>query len=276
MTGGFRIIGAAAALAVVATTGADAAAVRSTTVSTSGSSDSQVKYAHGEIPSWAISLFSPEGQDLLYADADSVVRTNTARILSNLQTQQTQTWCGVATAVTALNSLQVERSLARLEPFYYPYAQFTQPTFFSNLCVLNVTSPSAVSAAGLTLDELADMVNCYSPDPEHIQLARGVHAKDEYSNVDEMRSALIGSLERGNERVLMNYQRREFKPHGGHWSPLAAYSKEKDLFLVADVESFLYPPVWLTAEEIYNSVVTIDSTSEKSRGFIFVEGAIVD
>lgn len=48
------------------------------------------------------------------------------RLLANLETQKTQTYCGIATTVTALNSIEDARSNAPLDPLYYPYKFYTQ------------------------------------------------------------------------------------------------------------------------------------------------------
>jgi hypothetical protein len=200
----------------------------------------------------------------LFASSSDVVRPNSLAILSNLQTQQTQTYCGVASAVTALNSLDARE--APLEPAFWPYAQFTQDSFFSSECALDIATPKLVGARGLTLQQLTGMVRCYLPPKGK---ATAAHARDKYPGVDEMREALVRALRQKDVRVLANYLRREFD--GGHWSPLAAYNADADMFLIADVERFIYPPLWISAEDLFDAVATIDADSGMSRGFIFMQ-----
>ncbi|MGB6297273.1 MAG: phytochelatin synthase family protein, partial [Rivularia sp. (in: cyanobacteria)] len=56
----------------------------------------------------------------------------------------------------------------------------------------------------------------------------------------------------------------------GHISPLAAYNKETDRFLILDVSRYKYPPVWVKAEDLWKAMNTKDSVSDKTRGFVLV------
>ncbi|NES00445.1 MAG: glutathione gamma-glutamylcysteinyltransferase, partial [Symploca sp. SIO1B1] len=87
----------------------------------------------------------------------------------------------------------------------------------------------------------------------------------------EFRNLLGSNLQESNNFVLVNYLRKTIHQEtGGHISPVAAYNKETDRFLILDVSRYKYPPVWVKAEELWQAIATIDSTSGKTRGFVLV------
>jgi hypothetical protein len=46
--------------------------------------------------------------------------------------------------------------------------------------------------------------------------------------------------------------------------------KEKDLVLVMDVARFKYPPFWVPLEDLWDSMVVTDKTTEASRGYFIL------
>ena len=75
--------------------------------------------------------------------------------------------------------------------------------------------------------------------------------------------------------VIINYLRKAIgQEKGGHISPLAAYDVETDRFLILDVARYKYPPVWVKASELFDSMNTQDSDNEnKTRGFVLISKA---
>ena len=71
--------------------------------------------------------------------------------------------------------------------------------------------------------------------------------------------------------MLVNYQRAVLgQGETGHISPIAAYNAQADRFLVLDVAAYKYPPVWVTTQDLWNAMNTIDPASGRSRGFVVV------
>jgi glutathione-S-conjugate glycine hydrolase len=57
----------------------------------------------------------------------------------------------------------------------------------------------------------------------------------------------------------------------GHISPLAAYDKEGDRFLILDVSRYKYPPVWVEAAALFAAMNTTDKGNEnRTRGYVIV------
>jgi hypothetical protein len=57
---------------------------------------------------------------------------------------------------------------------------------------------------------------------------------------------------------------------GGALSLPAAYHKQSDRFLIEDVASYKYPPVWASTETLWKAMNTTDSISKKTRDYLVV------
>ena len=75
--------------------------------------------------------------------------------------------------------------------------------------------------------------------------------------------------------MIVNYLRKAIRQEkGGHISPLAAYDAETDRFLILDVSRYKYPPVWVTAPELFVAMNTTDADNQnRTRGFVLVQKA---
>jgi hypothetical protein len=96
------------------------------------------------------------------------------------------------------------------------------------------------------------------------------HAAD--SNLPEFRALAREHLGTPNRHVIVNYLRKSLgQEKGGHVSPLAAYDADTDRFLLLDVARYKYPPVWISAAELFNAMNTTDSDNQnRTRGFVLV------
>ena len=96
------------------------------------------------------------------------------------------------------------------------------------------------------------------------------HASD--TDLDTFRSEVAAFLAQPAHHVLVNYLRKTIgQQTGGHFSPLAAYDKESDRFLILDVARYKYPPVWVKADELFAAMNTKDSDNDdKSRGYVLI------
>ena len=98
-----------------------------------------------------------------------------------------------------------------------------------------------------------------------------VHHADA-SNVEQFRRLASTALARSKQHVVVNYRRAEVgQGKGGHISPLAAYDERSDRFLVLDVARYRYPPVWVSATDLFAAMDTPDSSNgDRRRGFVLV------
>ena len=209
------------------------------------------------LPDNLIAATSPQGEALLI-DADA--REAYFTLASNYLTQKTQSFCGVASMVMVFNALQLP---APEVPEYAPYRTFTQDNIF-NAQTEAILPQATILKQGITLDQIGQLL---AVQPVDVTVR---HASD--SNMDTFRSEAAGYLAQPGHFVLINYFRNALgQQKGGHFSPLAAYDKETDRFLILDVARYKYPPVWVKADELFAAMNTKDSdNNDKSRGYVLI------
>jgi hypothetical protein len=173
--------------------------------------------------------------------------------------QVNQTYCGVASAVTVLNAMPIKKPV---DPIYAPYAYFTQSNSFTPE-VVKVISPQTVRNQGMTRDEMVKTL-----------LRHGVKATTVAGDsVDESALRMLVQKAMGDDGqfVLVNFLRESLgQAGGGHWSVLAAYDAQSDRALILDVSKYRYAPEWVTIHTLRKAIDTLDTTSNKARGLVFV------
>ena len=208
------------------------------------------------LPQNLINLNSAEGEKLLL---ESQALQDYFPLSIQFVTQKNQAYCGVASSVMVLNSLSIPAPKA---PEYGTYHLFTQDNFF-NAQTQKVVGAEIVARRGMTLEQLGRLLESY---PVKAEIH---HAGD--VTLDEFRTLAVKNLEQRGNFVLVNYLRKAIAQEtGGHISPLAAYNKQSDRFLILDVSRYKYPPVWVKATELWQAMATVDSDSGKTRGFVLV------
>lgn len=203
---------------------------------------------HEPLPlaSGLIALPDAEGQILLQ---DNPYLADYDALQNHFESQIRPAWCGVASSVTVLNAMAND-------------TQFSQRNFF-NKNTDTVRHEWQVNMGGMTLDELAALLRA-----QGVQ-AIPTHASD--TTIDTFRKLAVTNLSTPGDYLLVNYHREALGqgPYG-HISPLAAYDEETDRFLILDVTSYHYPPVWVETATLWQALNTIDNSSGKSRGFVEV------
>lgn len=209
------------------------------------------------LPQNLIAFNSYEGEKLLI---ESQSRQDFFPLSMQFITQNNQAYCGVASIVMVLNGLQIP---APETPEYSPHRVFTQENFFSNEATRKVLAPEVVSRMGMTLEQIGQFLASYNVKP------KVYHAAD--TSLEDFRKQASENLKQPGNFVLVNYLRKEIgQEKGGHISPLAAYNQQSDRFLIMDVSRYKYPPVWVKTADLWKAMATPDSTSGKTRGFVFV------
>ena len=209
------------------------------------------------LPDRLIDLRSAEGESLL-------LETKTLDVYVPLSvsfvTQKTQAYCGVASMVMALNTLNVP---APTSPEYQPYTTFTQDNVLNDRT--EAILPRAVlDRQGMTLDQLGQILSLYPIKVDVHHAAMG--------GLNEFRRTAGDYLTAKNHVVLVNYLRKSLgQERGGHISPLAAYDSKADRFLILDVARYKYPPVWVTASDLFDAMNTTDAdNADKTRGYVLI------
>ncbi|WP_414753910.1 phytochelatin synthase family protein [Anabaena sp. CCY 9910] len=198
-----------------------------------------------------------EGEKLLLTSRS---REDFFHLSMQFVTQVNQAYCGVASIIMVLNSLRIN---APETSQYSPYRVFTQDNFFSNEKTKAVIAPEVVARQGMTLDELGGLIASYGVE------VKVNHASN--TNIEEFRKQVAENLKQDGNFVIVNYLRKEIgQERGGHISPLAAYNEQTDRFLIMDVSRYKYPPVWVKTTDLWKAMNTVDSVSQKTRGFVLV------
>lgn len=211
-------------------------------------------YSLKALPDNLINFVSPNS---LTMSKDSF-NVNTLRFLSNFTTQKTTTYCGVASLVILLNSSDLTPPS---DSTHVPYYYFSQEDFFTDT-VKQIVTPEVVAQKGITLTQLNQIVHAYGLKSEV------VYAND--IDVSQLREKLKQAFAQ-NKGVIINFLRTKLGLEGGgHHSPLAAYDKKNDRFLVLDVARYKYPAFWVSTEQLWQALYTQDDTGEY-RGLIIID-----
>jgi hypothetical protein len=210
------------------------------------------------LPANLIGLGTQSGEQLLF---ESEARRAYWPLSMQFVTQKNQAFCGVATMVMVLNALDVAAP---------PTAGFDSFNVFTQDNALDERTERVLPLAvlmrqGMTLDQFGKLLEVYGvkADVQHAQA----------SNVGAFRTAAVRNLSQPKHHVVVNYLRRVLgQERGGHISPLAAYDAKADRFLVLDVSRYKYPPVWVTTEDLFAAMNTVDNDNDgKTRGFVLIE-----
>ncbi len=173
--------------------------------------------------------------------------------------QSSQSYCAVASAITVLNALPINKPV---DPAYEPYGYFTQRNFFTPAAA-RIISAKTVLAQGMTRDEMSRALKQHGV---HTRSIAGDSLTD-----DSLRALLQKTLGDDGNFVLANYYRGNLNQvGGGHWSALAAYDAPTDRALILDVAKYKYPPVWVGIHTLRQALDTLDTTSNKTRGLVLV------
>jgi hypothetical protein len=212
------------------------------------------------LPPNLVDVQSDDGGKFLF---ESDARADYFPLSINFLTQKTQSYCGVASIVMVLNALNVP---APTTPEYQPYHTFTQDNLLDDKTDL-IRPRDLLAKRGMTLDQLGGLIATH---PVSVEV---VHAGE--STLDQFRARAGDYLSRKDHFVIVNYLRSAVgQEKYGHISPLAAYDAKADRFLILDVARYKYPPVWVTAADLFNAMNTTDSDNDnKTRGFVLVSKA---
>lgn len=203
-----------------------------------------------------VTLISDEGRTRI---ARSQHKVDYVSLMATFTMQERQTLCSVATGVSILNALPIKRPI---DPTYAPYPYFTQMNYFDDRVNAIITRERTLMI-GQTLDESAMVM------ATHGASTRAYHAAD--SSLDEFRRIAKANMVERNNFVAVNYRRNYVgQPPGAHFSPLAAYDEKTDSFLILDVARYKYPPVWVSASDLFAAMNTLDTDSGLTRGFLVV------
>jgi len=209
------------------------------------------------LPPNLVDVQSADGGAFLF---ESEARAAYFPLAINFLTQKTQSYCGVASTVMVLNALNVP---APTTAEYAPFHTFTQDNVLDEKTEA-ILPQATIAKQGMTLDQLGQLIGRYSVPVEV------VHAGD--TSLADFRARAKDYLAQKDHFVIINYLRKALGQQTyGHISPLAAYDGKTDRFLIMDVARYKYPPVWVTATDLFDAMNTVDSDNQnRTRGFVLI------
>mgnify|MGYP002846731960 CR=1 FL=1 len=208
-----------------------------------------------------ISLNSPASTKML----QDALTLKTEELLSNFTVQKTQTYCGVASAVTVLNALNAIAPMAKVpvDPIYKPYRYFTQADFFDKTAQA-IYPAEKVLKKGIPLAKLVALIS-----------SKGVGVQYVHASNDGLEQ-FVGHLQNfqtdKHSFIIVNYFRKTLgQVGGGHFSVIGAYDKKESKVLILDVAKYKYQPVWVKVQTLFKAMLTQDSDSGLTRGYIVIK-----
>eukprot|EP00656_Telonema_subtile_P011965 TRINITY_DN15999_c0_g1_i1.p1 TRINITY_DN15999_c0_g1~~TRINITY_DN15999_c0_g1_i1.p1 ORF type:complete len:342 (-),score=76.03 TRINITY_DN15999_c0_g1_i1:89-1114(-) len=89
------------------------------------------------------------------------------------------------------------------------------------------------------------------------------------SSVDEFREVVRRVCRCQSEVLIVSYSRKTMNQSGdGHYSPIGGYNAARDMVLIMDVARFKHPPHWVPLETMFESMLMVDPSIQKERGFV--------
>jgi hypothetical protein len=213
------------------------------------------------------------------------VKKDFFKLSNHFETQSNRVYCGPTTAAIVLNALRARKAkviptdptvLFSEEKKYLPknfnpsYPQYTQRNVFDLQYAIGTKTKLEVLGKpikgqkdfGFQIRQFAKFLKAH-------KLKVDLHVIDKNSDQKLLKEKIIENLESPEDYVLVNYKRSALgQKGGGHLSPLGAYDKKTDRFLIMDVKADLYAWVWVTSKDLFKSMNTFDTL--ENRGFMLV------
>jgi len=210
------------------------------------------------------------------------------KLANHFESQNNKLFCGPATAAIVLNALRVRRSDVSLprdnsllsqsdlkfigaKKKWNPlFQRYTQNNIFINspksrAVVLGVPlQREKVKDRGFQLQQLAGIFSKHD-------LSVSATVVQELLKEEAQKAEIIKNLSTPNDYVIINYKRAILQQAGGgHISPLGAYHKASDSFLIMDVTPNKADWVWVKAAVLFSAMRTFDTV--ENRGYLLVGG----
>lgn len=199
--------------------------------------------------------------------------------------QNNKIFCGLASASIVLNALRLGRktglpqdrqSIAEDELAWLPRG--FNPFFgkYTPNNVLNARTKSRIEVLGKPIEIEGVLKKDYGLQLRQLARVLRSHGLDVATRVvnneadaGAIKREIVANLASGDDFVLVNYARKSLgQKGGGHISPLGAYDKRSDSFLVMDVNPNSAPWVWVRSDDLIRAMRTFDTV--ENRGYLLI------
>lgn len=236
---------------------------------------------------------SAEGMSRLEA---SQYKVDFFKLANHFESQHNKVFCGPTSAAIVLNALRVRNSTVKipqdeslLTPADWQYfSSRTWSPVFERYTQNNVFIKSPKSRELVLGEELIDAQGKAMTDNKgRMKKDRGfqlrqlgalltahnlntkVRVVNQEMDADMIKTDMVANLKAPDDYVIVNYKRSVLsQPGGGHISPVGAYHKPSDSFLVMDVTPNKADWIWVKADVLLNAMRTFDTV--ENRGYLLV------
>jgi hypothetical protein len=204
-----------------------------------------------------VTLNSREGQGMLVQSISAGDAAAYFPLAEQFLTQSSPPLCGPATIAMVLNSLAIDPNRVWKGVWRW----------YSEEMLLACASMDW--SVGLTMQEFAHLAECNGTIVSNF-VSGGPGASLEEFRASVQRLCADDTMSR---RLVVNFSRATLGQTGeaGHYSPVAAYNREKDSVLILDVARFKYPPFWVPVPLLAEAMKEIDPSTGSSRGFFEIQ-----
>jgi len=223
------------------------------------------------------------------------------KLANHFESQNNKLFCGPASATIVLNALWVRNSaislpedksllndsdqkfIAASEKWSPLFQRYTQNNIFikspkSRALVLGKVLQNAKGTAligsngkvqkdrGFQLRQFGALFTAHGASTKVVVVQQDISDQ-------VIKAELIENLRTAGDYVIINYKRTVLnQPGGGHLSPLGAYHKASDSFLVMDVTPNKADWVWVKSELLISAMRTFDTV--ENRGYLLLSEGI--
>lgn len=207
------------------------------------------------LPKACIAFSSQEGKEIFRNALSDGTMECYFGIAEQFRTQAEPAYCALGSLVMALNALGAD-----------PQRVWRDPWRWYDEEMLDCCSPlEVVKTKGITMPEFSCLANCNGAD---VKTKYGEESTEEEFREDLMDCVKNELTPDGGKVLVVSYNRQDVGQTGmGHFSPIAGYSRERDMLLLMDTARFKYPPHWIRVSEIFNATKAHDPVTQRSRGW---------
>ncbi|GIU22308.1 phytochelatin synthase family protein [Shewanella schlegeliana] len=212
------------------------------------------------------------------------------RLAPHFEGQENKVFCGAASMTIIANALRVNgdnaqipqdpRLVSKEEASYFPkgvsplFHRYSQATILASSTLTKsqlLGRPKATkftSELGMQLTEFEALAQSLDFHTSKTHVEANQLPNTDY--VAMIKQRLILALQQQKTYVIGNYSRASLKQKGaGHFSPIVAYHRDSDSFLIMDVSNTYQNWVWVDSSALLKAMATTDV--ERSRGFVIVD-----
>ncbi len=232
---------------------------------------------------------------------ESQYKVDFFKLANHFESQNNKLFCGPASAAIVLNALRVRNSamilpedksllseldqkiIAASHKWNPLFQRYTQNNVFikspksrafvlgrvlqdTEGTVLIGNNGQEKKDRGFQLRQLGELFTAHGLSTKVVVVQQGMSDQ-------EIKAELIENLTTADDYVIINYKRKVLnQPGGGHLSPLGAYHKVSDSFLIMDVTPNKADWVWVKSELLIRAMRTFDTV--ENRGYLLLSEGI--